>query len=189
LLPLLVILAAAGGGLLLAAPSLQAGGGGHGCSAPREGADEPVFMRASCFTPTILRVETGAEVIWENNDSGAPHNVTLFDGEVVGGDESLTAGESVSHAFASPGVYGYLCSIHPFMLGVVVVSDGGGSGAAVRADDASLSLEASAEPPGASAADADGDGLSSASVAGIALATGLVAVSGTAAALHLRRKR
>jgi hypothetical protein len=145
-------------------------------------------MQRTCFTPAILYTEPGASVEWRN-ESDLPHNVSLFDGTLVGDDASVQGGESVSGAFANSGVYGYYCTLHPGMVGVVVVEEGAAvsSSSPPGADDASLAVDSPSQAP-ESAAASEGDGPSSAGIAGIALATGLVAAGGTAAALRLRRR-
>jgi plastocyanin len=119
-------------GLFAFALPTEAGGGGHGgcVEAPREGANEPVAIRNSCFTPAVLYVEAGATVTWTNQDEMG-HNVILFSGQRLGeqkpffqGDGvGFLKGESISHTFEAPGLYAYYCSIHPSMLAVVAVGD------------------------------------------------------------------
>jgi plastocyanin len=108
--------------LVFAAPAIEAGGGGHGGCVPREGSGNAVLIQNNCFTPAVLYVQPGATVEWQQRDP-VPHNVTLVDGEVVGGDGALDAGDSVSRVFDRLGVFAYYCSIHPAMLGVVVAGD------------------------------------------------------------------
>jgi plastocyanin len=115
-----------GGALLAVAvgtPVIEAGGGGHGCvRAPRDGTDEPVVINESCFTPAVLYVEPDTTVEWQQQDF-VPHNVTFFNGDVAGEDHELNDGDTVSQTFDAPGVYAYYCTVHPSMLGVVVVGD------------------------------------------------------------------
>jgi plastocyanin len=123
LIPAVLIITGGIAALAFAAPAIEAGGGGHGvCAQPRDGADEPVVVKNMCFTPAVLYVQPGDTVEWQQKDA-APHNVTLFDAEVVGGNDNLYDGDTVTRAFQDPGVYAYYCSIHPSMLGVIVVGD------------------------------------------------------------------
>jgi plastocyanin len=148
--PVALILTGVIVGVTLAAPAIEAGGGGHGGCRPREGVNEPVVIKDNCFGPTVLYVETGVTVEWQQQDM-APHNVTLLDGEVVGGDGELYDGDSVSRVFDSPGVFAYYCSIHPMMLGVVVAGD-----PASAAFSANLSLQTDTETTaGGTGQDAD----------------------------------
>lgn len=162
------------GAALLLAPDAQAGGGGHGCGIPREGRDETVAIEGLCYTPALLRVEPGDTVEWRNDPGNEPHNVTLFDGELVGGVESLAGGNSVTRAFSDTGAFAYYCSIHPGMIGIVVVED---------AATSATGLEPASEVHG----DDDG-GLSAGAVSVIALSVGVVTAGGIATALRLRRR-
>jgi plastocyanin len=71
------------------------------------------------FSPTTITVRVGATVTWTNKDAD-PHTVTARDKAF--GSPTLTTGQSFSHTFSTPGSYPYLCTIHPFMTAVVVVT-------------------------------------------------------------------
>jgi plastocyanin len=122
IVPVVVALAGIAAAVAILAPGVEAGGGGHGGCLPREASAREVPIQNFCFSPAVLYVATGETVEWRQLDQ-APHNVTLLNGEIVGGDGELVAGETVSRAFDTPGVYAYYCSIHPSMLGVVVAGD------------------------------------------------------------------
>ena len=78
-----------------------------------------------CFIPSMVTIDVGGEVIWENNDTAA-HTITS--GTAAGGpdgyfDSSLViAGSTFSHTFAEAGTYDYFCMVHPWMVGSVMVS-------------------------------------------------------------------
>ena len=78
-----------------------------------------------CFIPSMVTLDIGGEVIWENNDTAA-HTITS--GTLVEGpdgifDSSLVmAGSSFSHVFEEEGSYDYFCMVHPWMRGMVMVS-------------------------------------------------------------------
>ena len=78
-----------------------------------------------CFVPSMVTLDIGGEVTWENNDNAA-HTVTS--GTPQGGpdgifDSSLImAGSSFSHEFEEAGSYDYFCMVHPWMAGMVTVS-------------------------------------------------------------------
>ena len=81
----------------------------------------------SCFNPTILHIDKGDSIKWINNDD-ALHNIV-----------SGTPGDGPSDIFTSPllqmgeffefnfeldnSVQSYFCSIHPWMVGYVIVGD------------------------------------------------------------------
>jgi len=78
-----------------------------------------------CFIPSMVTIDIGGEVIWENNDTAA-HTITS--GTAVEGpsgvfDSSLVmAGSSFSHTFEDAGTFDYFCMVHPWMVGAVMVS-------------------------------------------------------------------
>ena len=61
------------------------------------------------FDPPVIEVESGAEVTWENGDNFT-HTIR-FDGE----DETakLEPGESFARPFPQPGMFHYVCTLHP----------------------------------------------------------------------------
>jgi len=71
------------------------------------------------FAPASVTVRAGATVTWLNRDE-EPHTVTAQDKAF--GSATLNTGQSYSHRFTTPGTYPYLCTIHPFMTAVVVVT-------------------------------------------------------------------
>ncbi|HEY7051376.1 MAG TPA: cupredoxin family copper-binding protein [Mycobacterium sp.] len=71
------------------------------------------------FSPATLTVKVGSTVTWTNRDE-EPHNVVANDGSFR--SHGLDAQATYSHAFRTPGSYDYICSIHPFMHGTVVVT-------------------------------------------------------------------
>lgn len=73
------------------------------------------------FSPTTTTVKAGTRVIWVN-DSQAPHTVTS---KVKGWkfNKSLNR-KKVSYTFKKAGTYLYHCTIHPGMIGKIVVKKG-----------------------------------------------------------------
>ncbi len=57
-------------------------------------------------------------MIW-NNAGPTIHTVGATDNSWV--SEVLQKGQSYSHTFSSAGTFNYLCTLHPFMTGTVVV--------------------------------------------------------------------
>ena len=70
------------------------------------------------FMPTPLTVKAGSTVTWTNKDD-EPHTVVSDTGEFKSG--GMDTNESFSHKFDKPGTYHFTCSIHPRMIGTVVV--------------------------------------------------------------------
>jgi len=73
------------------------------------------------FQPASLMLPAGTDVIWINRDPVA-HTVAADDGS-FSSPEIEGNGGRFERAFAKPGTYSYHCSIHPFMRGVIVVSE------------------------------------------------------------------
>ena len=72
------------------------------------------------FHPAAVTVKAGSTVTWTQEDTDV-HTVH------VGGAGGFTSptlqkGQTFSHTFKSPGTYAYICSIHPFMHGTVIVT-------------------------------------------------------------------
>jgi plastocyanin len=72
------------------------------------------------FTPPALVVAPGTTVIWITDDT--PHNVREKDGKFK--SAALDADDTFSQTFSAPGEYEYFCSIHPRMVGKIVVKPG-----------------------------------------------------------------
>jgi plastocyanin len=70
------------------------------------------------FGPQALTVAAGTTVTWTNNDD-IPHTVRAVDGSFH--SKAMDTADSYSFTFTKPGVYSYFCSIHPKMVGKVVV--------------------------------------------------------------------
>jgi plastocyanin len=70
------------------------------------------------FGPAAITVAAGTTVTWTNNDD-IPHTVRATDGSFA--SRPLDSADSYSFTFTKPGVYRYFCSIHPKMVGTVIV--------------------------------------------------------------------
>jgi plastocyanin len=117
-----------------AAPAAASGGGG--CGGPvTEGTGQAVTIRQFCFEPTVLMVPAGSEVTFTNED-GFPHNV-LGANASWGSFARMSGGKVRTFSFDTPGVYPYVCTWHPGMVGAVVVGDGAAPGVTIDAETAS----------------------------------------------------
>jgi plastocyanin len=70
------------------------------------------------FAPTPLTVKAGSTVTWTNRDD-EPHTVVSDTGLFRSG--GMDTNESFSYKFDKPGTYRFTCSIHPRMVGTIVV--------------------------------------------------------------------
>jgi plastocyanin len=71
------------------------------------------------FNPAMLTVPVGTTVTWTNQDE-EPHTIAAKDGSFR--SPGMDTHGTYSYKFAAPGSFAYICSIHPFMTGTVVVS-------------------------------------------------------------------
>ena len=110
-------------------PQVVHASGGGGCGrAVTDDDGTKVSIRNFCFGPTILRVPEGGTVTWVNRDD-FPH-VVLGANAAWGGYGKVRGGGEVSYRFVNPGVYPYVCTYHPGMIGAVVVGNGKRDGGA-----------------------------------------------------------
>jgi plastocyanin len=77
-----------------------------------------IVLKDFHFAPMSLTVPAGATVVWKNLD-GEPHTVVSSEGLFRSG--GLDQNDSFTFKFSKPGTYKFLCSIHPQMLGTIVV--------------------------------------------------------------------
>jgi plastocyanin len=84
-----------------------------------QGAETPqVEVKDFMFMPTTVTVSAGAQVTWVNKDD-EPHTVVSDTGLFRSG--AMDTNESFSFKFDKPGTYHFTCSIHPRMVGTVIV--------------------------------------------------------------------
>ena len=102
------------------AMAAQSAGKAAGASAPV--ATEAVGIKNFAFSPATITVTAGSTVVWTNNDS-IQHDITFDGGSIV--SSVLNHNDTFSHTFPTAGTYHYICSIHPFMHGTVIVTSSG----------------------------------------------------------------
>jgi len=78
-----------------------------------------IGMNELAYTAPHVEVAAGTIVRW-TNDEDIEHDVVFIDG--MSGSPLLEQGEQWSTTFAQPGSYQYVCSLHPFMVGKVTVT-------------------------------------------------------------------
>ena len=76
------------------------------------------------FAPATLTVTAGATVTWKNEDD-SPHRIGDKNGTFK--SAALDTDDTFSHTFAAPGEYPYICTIHPYMVGKIIVKPAGKS--------------------------------------------------------------
>jgi plastocyanin len=80
--------------------------------------DAEVKIKNFDFIPMAVTVPVGASVTWKNLD-GEPHTVTSTDGAFH--SQALDENDTYTVKFTKPGVYQYICTIHPRMRATVTV--------------------------------------------------------------------
>lgn len=71
------------------------------------------------FRAPIVTVKAGTTIIWTNGDD-IPHTVVSRDGLFK--SKVLDSGDHFSFTFSKPGQFGYFCSLHPHMTGMIIVT-------------------------------------------------------------------
>lgn len=82
-----------------------------------------VILDHNTFIPAEITVAPGTTVTWINTED-MPH--TVVDQNKAFRSKTLVKDASFSFTFTTAGDYNYLCSIHPFMKGKVIVRPGPG---------------------------------------------------------------
>ena len=83
-----------------------------------EAADVSVLIKNFDYSPMDLSITPGTTVVWKNLD-GEPHTIASVDGMFR--SPALDQNDSYSFTFNRPGVFKYICSIHPKMKATVIV--------------------------------------------------------------------
>ena len=70
------------------------------------------------FNPSIVTVKRGDSVVWINTDS-APHTINSAKFNSL----ALSQGAKFQFTFIEKGTFDYMCGIHPYMKGKIIVSE------------------------------------------------------------------
>jgi plastocyanin len=79
---------------------------------------QSVQIHNFAFAPAVLTVAAGTTIIWTNADED-PHTVTAT-GKAFH-SAALDTGGKYSFTFTRPGEFAYFCSLHPHMIGKIIV--------------------------------------------------------------------
>lgn len=144
-----------------------------------------VAVQDFAFAPGIVTITAGSSVVWEVRNDPEQHTVTPVEAGSFAGSGQLFAGDDYAVRFTDPGRYDYVCSLHPFMTGTVIVE----AVARTTVDPAPVASVASVAPAAPVAPEpsptAPTDGGSS-TTAGVVFVT-LILLAGVAGALLWRR--
>ena len=91
----------------------------HGVVARQKAAANQVAIDNYSFSPQTLTVPVGTTVTWINHDD-VPHTVLSMDKKTIA-SPALDTDEKFSYTFSKAGTYSYYCSLHPKMIGQIVV--------------------------------------------------------------------
>ncbi|HZT02839.1 MAG TPA: cupredoxin domain-containing protein [Steroidobacteraceae bacterium] len=72
------------------------------------------------FKPGTVTVKQGATVTWTNKDDDV-HTIKSTDGPEAFNSPALESGSRFGYTFHHAGTYHYICTVHPYMHGVIVV--------------------------------------------------------------------
>lgn len=103
------------------------------------GASLTIQARDLAFAPDIATAPAGTplRVILDNKDLGVPHNIRVFQGDTEIGKTSSVEGPglvAVELPALAAGRYQFACTIHPDMIGTIIVADGAPAGPSDRAE-------------------------------------------------------
>ena len=75
---------------------------------------------SNSYNPNPIEIKVGDTVTWINNDS-SPHTVTSSSKDINFDSDVLRRDETFSFTFDREGEYPYFCTLHPSMVGTIVV--------------------------------------------------------------------
>jgi plastocyanin len=88
-------------------------------SLPAWAQDVQINIKEFMYSPKDLSVAVGTKVTWVNDDQ-VPH--TIVETHKVFHSAALDTQDNFSYTFLAPGTYEYFCTLHPQMIGKVVVT-------------------------------------------------------------------
>ena len=80
---------------------------------------QQIEIRNFGFAPATLTVPAGTRVEWSSQDE-EPHVITSA-GSLFASSKVLDTSDSYAVTFSKPGTYAYYCSIHPMMVGTIIM--------------------------------------------------------------------
>ena len=99
--------------------------GGSGTAQPTlavpSGMTDIISITDFVFAPSTLTVKAGSPVTWVNQGNTAHQVVSDKSSAVQFSSNEMQRGYSYSFTFTKPGTYPYHCSIHPSMVGTIIV--------------------------------------------------------------------
>lgn len=90
----------------------------HAPAAPQPAAETRIDIKNHKYSAPTLTVPVGATVTWVNHDDDVH---TVVSTTALFRSAGLDADDSFSYRFTKPGTYPYFCTLHPLMVGQVIV--------------------------------------------------------------------
>jgi len=85
---------------------------------PADAEEVAVTIKNFDYSPMELNIPAGTTVVWKNLD-GEPHTIASING--LFRSQALDQNDSFRFTFDHPGVFNYICSIHPKMRATITV--------------------------------------------------------------------
>ena len=82
----------------------------------KSGTDHEVIIENFVFDSSDLTIKVGDTVTWTNND-GAAHTVKIGTIE----SDNMSKSDTFSFTFSEVGTFEYICGLHPYMKGKIIV--------------------------------------------------------------------
>ena len=101
-------------------PSTTADAAAPGASTIATG-DQVISIKDFSFNPASVSIKVGDSVTWTNAD-GAAHSIQSGN-DAFDSPDKIAPATSFSFTFATVGTFTYICGIHPYMKGTIVVTD------------------------------------------------------------------
>jgi plastocyanin len=91
-----------------------------GCTSNNNTTTDPntITIQNNIFNPNSITIPQGTTITWINKDSNT-HKIVSDTGLFTSPD--LSNGQSYSYTFTQAGTYPYHCSLHPNMVGTIIV--------------------------------------------------------------------
>ena len=115
------------------------GPSGHGPLASFDGASITIEARDLTFNPDIVTAPSGVplRLVLDNQDQGVSHDLHVFQGDTDLGQAPAVVGSgltSIELPALAPGRYQFACTLHPDMIGTIIVAPGASAGPSDPAD-------------------------------------------------------
>ncbi|CCF84571.1 cupredoxin domain-containing protein [Nitrolancea hollandica] len=120
LLLLVSIVALAGCGAAQPAASTNPPVGAATSTQPASSEEVQVRIVDFAFEPSTITIKPGTTVVW-TNDGPTQHTTASKEGNVWE-SKILEQGDVFRYRFEQPGTFPYWCTLHPSMLGTVIVA-------------------------------------------------------------------